>query len=261
MHWQVALTTEQLLLDRALGVARAEDYIDWAVDRMAKGADTPNLRILAGLSPRFDRHDVEYYFKRACYDLDLEPPSVNSPRAAARITCQLFRKGTFSPAEAVRRIDRLYRPLADSSDAWLAPWFYLAEDLSLLGSGYGTAFFASEVVENLEETVTQECRILDLAHALTEPAARVYDDVVSRWVRCEECGTVGDPQLRRRSLVWQLEARLRGGLPNLEWPHCRACGSREVSRAGLDPDVREEWLASQLEGDPRREEVDENRGL
>jgi hypothetical protein len=42
--------TRKLLVNRALGLAAGEDYVNWAVSMLQAGEDTLNLRILAGLS-------------------------------------------------------------------------------------------------------------------------------------------------------------------------------------------------------------------
>src|SRR5690349_5791010 len=63
--------TDLLLLRRALGRAQPEDCVAWAVECLCRGLDGPNLRILAGLSIRLDRDDVERYFLLALEEVGL----------------------------------------------------------------------------------------------------------------------------------------------------------------------------------------------
>lgn len=228
------MTTEQLLLDRVLGRIQAEDHIAWAVARLSEGEDGPNLRILAGLNPRFDRDEVEPYFQKACGEFGIAymlPDA--SPRTAATLVRDLYEDGVFSADEVVSRMAILYR--GDYSDPVLRPWFDLEEDLSLQGSGYEGVYYPPETLEDLRKTVEREWRIFELATQLSDPPD------ISRWVRCQQCGAVGPPDYWRRSFLWRLRARLRGGNPDVRWAHCGTCGSPEVRGIGSDPAFREEW--------------------
>ena len=51
-----------ILGKRILGTAQTEDMVDWAVDALEKGFDTPSLRILAGLSKYGSGFETEEYF-------------------------------------------------------------------------------------------------------------------------------------------------------------------------------------------------------
>jgi hypothetical protein len=58
------MITESLFLKRAMNSAAPADYVNWAVERLIEGLDTPALRILAGLNPRLERDDIEPCFKK-----------------------------------------------------------------------------------------------------------------------------------------------------------------------------------------------------
>ena len=45
----MTMTTPAIQARHVLGRAQAGDYIEWAVEALASGSDSPNLRILAGL--------------------------------------------------------------------------------------------------------------------------------------------------------------------------------------------------------------------
>jgi len=50
-----------------------ESAIDWAVDALVEGRDSPSLRMLAGLNPRFDREDAPDLFEAAVRELGVAP--------------------------------------------------------------------------------------------------------------------------------------------------------------------------------------------
>ncbi len=58
--------------------AKPEDYVEWAVERLCEGLDTPSLRILAGVNTRFDRDKIEPYFEKTCKELNIKPPCQNA---------------------------------------------------------------------------------------------------------------------------------------------------------------------------------------
>jgi hypothetical protein len=117
-------------------------------------------------------------------------------------------------------------------DKLLMPWFYLAEDLDLRGSGYEGCFYPVESIENLRQTVDQEWEIFACLRDDSELEA-VWD-----WVRCQDCRAVGPPTYRR-------PANHRGGQSDAQWAHCSTCGSPEVVGVGFDPNFRLERLRAQ----------------
>src|SRR5215208_1174059 len=58
-----------------LGTVKTGEYIDWALTELEAGADTRNLRVLAGLSPLDSHFEVEFYFQRALHDRGFELPN------------------------------------------------------------------------------------------------------------------------------------------------------------------------------------------
>ena len=48
-----------------------EDIIEWAIALLILGYDSPNLRILAGLTPVNDRWEVTYYVNKTLEDFNL----------------------------------------------------------------------------------------------------------------------------------------------------------------------------------------------
>jgi len=52
----------------------ANDCVEWAVEAMCSGEDSPNLRILAGLVPPLSSFEVRDYASKALRELEIEVP-------------------------------------------------------------------------------------------------------------------------------------------------------------------------------------------
>ncbi|HEY6562190.1 MAG TPA: hypothetical protein VI072_33210 [Polyangiaceae bacterium] len=121
------MTTELLFLRRALGSAQPEDYVQWAIEQLGDGADGPNLRILAGLSTRFDRDEVEHYFKLACSELQFDAPRADmSPLEVAALVRRSYERGDSSAIEAIHMMADVYRT-SGYSEPLLSPWLRARE--------------------------------------------------------------------------------------------------------------------------------------
>ncbi|MEM8612867.1 MAG: hypothetical protein AAGF93_12685 [Cyanobacteria bacterium P01_H01_bin.105] len=53
----------------------AEDCVQWAVDTLCVGKDSPSLRILAGLTPPFYSFEVQEYATKALKELGIQIPT------------------------------------------------------------------------------------------------------------------------------------------------------------------------------------------
>ena len=86
-----------------------EDLVAWALSELEAGLDTPNLRILAGLTESADSWEVERYFNRTLDDLKIELPDGPPPDDMFRrqLMCQTARDivlGAVSPREGCSKI-------------------------------------------------------------------------------------------------------------------------------------------------------------
>ena len=64
--------TCKMLVERALKVDQAEDWIDWAIEMLLAGFDTEHLRILAGLLPPFNRFELNVFVDKTLQELKLD---------------------------------------------------------------------------------------------------------------------------------------------------------------------------------------------
>ncbi len=53
----------------------AQDCIQWAIDALCAGADSPTLRILAGLTPPLYSYEVREYATKALKEVGIEIPT------------------------------------------------------------------------------------------------------------------------------------------------------------------------------------------
>lgn len=92
----------------AAGGRWSESVVEWAVDLLGRGTDTPNLRILAGLSRAAHRAEVDEYFMATLADLH-EPPISDAERClgVARVIAAAIAQGDVDPTDGVAAIHSL----------------------------------------------------------------------------------------------------------------------------------------------------------
>jgi hypothetical protein len=223
-----------LLLRRALGHARPEDYVEWAVDSLCDGADGPNLRILAGLSTRFDRDEIEHYFRLTCAELRFDAtPGTLPPLQTALLIRKAYERGDASAVEAVHMMADLYQSF-NHSEELLAPWLSMSDGIDWKDD----YFYPPAALASLDDAVRREWSLLDRAITLCPPHG---------WLRsahCVHCGHVGDLALKPVSVVASIVALVALKTPR-QLAVCAKCGSARHRWLG-DPDARSAYL-DQLE--------------
>src|ERR1043165_9798094 len=71
----MAPTRAQLLADRALDKAPTDAWVQWAVNELLAGQDSPHLRILAGERPPFDPFEISALLDKVLSELAVAVPS------------------------------------------------------------------------------------------------------------------------------------------------------------------------------------------
>jgi hypothetical protein len=227
---QISDSTESLLLRRALGRACPEDYVDWAVDQLCRDIDGSNLRILAGLSVRFDRDDIESYFRLTCRDLGLVHfDTAVAPLAVARMIQRAHELGRICSEETVEMVAELYES-SEYQEELLSPWYSMREELAWR-EGY---FYSPAALESVDRAVSREWGLFDRATRLPLP------DGWLRRSRCSACAHVGVSQVRGPSRVTRVLATL-ARRPALSRAVCERCRSERLTSLG-DPDARSAYL-------------------
>jgi hypothetical protein len=138
----------ELLVRRYEERAGPEDAVEWATELLERGFDTPNLRVLAGLSPDPDSADVERHLQLALEELACDRWTENQARTAyALVTAQRIVAGDVEPVEGCRAIySSVARPFQYPTE--LSAWVHL-DDGRLPESPYsemGDAELAARIV-------------------------------------------------------------------------------------------------------------------
>ena len=107
----------------------SECIIEWAVESLTRGVDTPSLRILAGLPSDSYESDVTVYYSSALTELGEIPPSeVERSLGVLRVVARAIVDGDVAPTDGVSRIHTLVvSPLNHPPS--LQRWCYLDDGL------------------------------------------------------------------------------------------------------------------------------------
>lgn len=108
---------------RALGEIQAQEIVEWAVQELVAGRDTPTLCVLAGMSPPFYHSEVDEQFSKALAELRIVPPDKETClRLYARQIAQALLDDKISIPVAC---DTLSGVFTDSYESEYGVWFNL----------------------------------------------------------------------------------------------------------------------------------------
>lgn len=111
-----------------MGALFREAYVDWAVEALVDGLDTPNLRILAGLQKPLIWGEVDHYFELALSELCIPiPGDEETVRSYLRDIAGDIVAGAIPPSEGCREVYRISVDLDYPDD--LRPWLHLDDGL------------------------------------------------------------------------------------------------------------------------------------
>jgi hypothetical protein len=230
------MKTDSLLLNRAFGTSSREQYVEWAVDQMVAGVDTPSLRILAGLNPQVDLDEVEEFFQKAASEMGIHDtmPSRDLHRAAD-IIWRCYSDNELTEDRVIDLMARLYEK-SEHQDSLFRVWYDIREELAMIGSGHEGCFYTPSALKDLRGLVQREWQLFKRAATVNLPEDFFH------FIQCQRCGHVGAARFTRRGLI----NRVRAVLPWIKrkpplWPTCSACGSYDY-RSLSDPVVREEFI-------------------
>lgn len=147
MHASIADALTSVLVARAAGELSGEEMVDWAVDALSAGFDSPSLRVLAGLMPSEALvRDAEPILRQAVRELGIQVPDLEAMRRAyVPIVCRALLQGDLSPTEAAELIHRrVVGPLGHPAD--LMAWCYLWEGFGPEGEYLGEASNAEHIM-------------------------------------------------------------------------------------------------------------------
>ena len=151
----MAYSTKAIFGKRALGLAFAEDYIDWAGEMLMLRLDSFHLRILAGLIRPGCIFETDQYFFRCIKELNIIQPE---PEAAVRAyACEIAQQiidGQLTSHEGVRSLYKIC-VATDYSQEYIV-WYELDDALDSLLAGGVSYTYPSASLKNFDEIVEQE---------------------------------------------------------------------------------------------------------
>lgn len=127
----------RLLARTQFGTSSGSDVVDWAVDALVAGWESPSLEVLAGLDKPPNEFEVDRYVERALSELGVEMP--RGPQVvhlyAVAIAGDIL-AGTISPYDGAREMFRVC--VATNYPDELRAWVGLEDDYELARDGvYG----------------------------------------------------------------------------------------------------------------------------
>jgi len=134
-----------------------EDAINWAVESLKSGMDTPSLRILAGLQ-RYEFHEVAHYLKQSLKELGHQTPSYSVAKAAYMMevaeSLLSHPKDFFSYLEKLHSLDGFEWDFSDFSSYY---WGYcdLKEDRNTFYGIWSWRSFKKDLIKYTREWIRE----------------------------------------------------------------------------------------------------------
>lgn len=156
-------TTSEIVALHALGRRTDQLAVDWAVDLLVRGYDTPALRQLAGESEPFDWYEIEKLLKRILGDLNVIIPE-DQVTARVLLVSERIRQtldGNLSPNEVMDEIMDLYYALDEPKElfdfkllSWARSAIALGDETPVCPEDY----WPGATLENIDQIVIDKCR-------------------------------------------------------------------------------------------------------
>ena len=151
----MAYSTKTIFGRRALNLASADDYVDWAIEMLVQGFNSFNLRILAGLNRGSSLFEVADYFLRSIKELNIVEP--DRDRAIRGYASEIAQQIVDDQLPAHVAVNMLYRIcIATDYDADLMRWYELDGALDSLKYGDYPYAFPEATLDNFDELVKRE---------------------------------------------------------------------------------------------------------
>jgi hypothetical protein len=175
-----------------------KQYVDWAINLLQNGVETPDLYILAGLDVA-DQYFIEHYFGRISEELGLiiDRKKEELFHISASVVAQKVVKGTIDPRKGLNMMENIWIQSIDFeySNVVLNQFVYLAEDISLLGEHQ--LFYIGLTEENIDEVIVDEMRMF-----LLEQPKEIKD--VCNLIFCYRCNDFSNSKYKEKdSLIKQ----------------------------------------------------------
>lgn len=148
-------TTKRILAYRARSQGAEPDWVDWAVQMMMQGHDTPHLRQLAGADTGCDRQEFFEINERTLTELGLDRSAdENVVKEYAVEVLEKVKAGQQQPLEAIWTLEELGSP---SQEDFLSPFYNLAYWSSAVKNGEPNYEWGPLTPENMDQFLRNTC--------------------------------------------------------------------------------------------------------
>lgn len=151
-------TTTEIVALHVLGRRTDQFAVDWAVDLLVRGYDTPALRQLAGESEPFLYNEIATLLRRVFRQLDFELPDDRRVAIWLLISAQirLVSEGEIPSDEVLLEISNCYDELGRPES--LHDLYMLAIAMWELEYDEYSPFWPEATRENIDQIVIDQCR-------------------------------------------------------------------------------------------------------
>ena len=160
------MNTIELFLKRLRRDLPAEEYIAWAEEELAKGAEEEEVAILAGLDPVHDRRKVAEYFRRVCRARDYPFfPREAQPVDRALTVKFLQEQGVFDTRQTIKEMAELFiRQWQEHPhhSGLLHPWLAMDDQLDMK-EAWKEGLSYKYPLDDLDHAVAREWVLLEKA--------------------------------------------------------------------------------------------------
>lgn len=205
-----------------LGVARPNDYIEWAEDQLLAGSESKNMALLASMD--FDKpigtYELLDYFNKCIAELNVEwPDKKTSLRDYSKTVCLAIISGKLEPQTGLHLFLQ-FNLASNYSENLFRIWGWLEEDISLLETGFDPTF-NNGLLEGtdlyIKQVASQYLKLLEvsLPHNFFE------------LIYCSHCHHIGLPE-HKEVVVSSWNNFFKGKKPIYLQQVCSNCSSDKI---------------------------------
>lgn len=155
-------TTSEIVALHVLGERPGQLAVDWAVDLLVRGYDTPALRQLAGESEPFDSYEIEKLLKRAFRDLNVIIPEEQKAAQVLLVSARIRQllAGEASSKETMSELLQLYYAFDEPKELFDFYLLNAARAGIALGEDpiYWQDYWPEANAGNIDQIVIEKCR-------------------------------------------------------------------------------------------------------
>ncbi len=154
-----AFSTEEIVALRKTGLAADQRFVDWAIDALVQGQDSPGLRILAGETAPFSHFEMQTLVDRTFRELGLtaSPSIQDALKTLAKRLARLVLAGEAERGTALQELRRYY---VEFDASVLQDFYLLSHALEDLQSEWHQWYWPEADRSNIDRVIDERFRAL-----------------------------------------------------------------------------------------------------